>query len=81
MLDSGFTAYLFHYMLKKHFRTKKRMAEALGITYRTLLYNFQRLGQEKGGNVAFTQLIPYCLENKISIDRIYEEYKAWQEKS
>ena len=80
MIDSGFTAYLFRYMLQNHFHTKRRMAEALGITYRTLLYNFQRLGQEKGGNVAFTQLIPYCLENRISIDRIYDEYRASQEK-
>ena len=75
MLNSGFVAYLFHYMLRNHFHTKKRMAEAMGITYRTLLYNFQRLGEEKGGSIAFIELILYCLENGISLDSVYDEYK------
>lgn len=76
MLYSGFVAYLFHYMLRNHFRTKKRMAEAMEITYRALLYTFDRLGHEKGGSVAFVRLISYCLENGYSLDKIYEEYKA-----
>ena len=79
MFDSGFTAYLFRYMLQNHVHTKRRMAGAVGITYRTLVYNVQRLGQEEGANVAFTQVIACGLENKISIDRIYDEYRAWQE--
>lgn len=76
MRDSGFAAFLFQYMLQYHFHTKKKMANALGISYRTLLYNFQRLGQEKGGNIAFLQLIPYCLEQGFSLDRLYEEYTS-----
>ena len=74
MRDSDFAAYLFCYMLKNHFHTQKRMAQALGITVRTLQYNFQHLGQEKGGSYAFFRLIPYCLQNGFSIDEIYDEY-------
>lgn len=74
MRDSDFAAYLFCYMLKNHFHTQKCMADALGITVRALQYNFQHLGQEKGGNYAFFRLVPYCLRNGFSIDRIYNEY-------
>lgn len=74
MLYSGFAEYLFHYMLQNHFKTKKRMAETLGITYRTLLYNFKQVSNAKGGNVAFVKLVAYCLENGFSLDRIHDEY-------
>lgn len=75
MKDQGFIAFLFRYMLQNHFLTKKSMANALGITYRTLLNSFRHLGREKGGNVAFQHLIPYCLENGFSMDEIYREYR------
>ena len=76
MRCSGFEEYLLQYMLRKHFKTKKRMAEKLGVTYRTLQINFQKLGRDQRSCVAVVELVSYCLQNGFSLDRIYDEYTA-----
>lgn len=74
MKDCGFIVFLFETMLEEVFLTKTNMAEELGVHYRTLQANFQKLGRHKGGCVALQNLFLYCFRNGISVDTLYARY-------
>lgn len=54
--DKDFIAYMFCVLLKEYFGTKRAMARALDIPFRTLQENFQDLDYAKGGTIAFERL-------------------------
>ena len=82
--DLGFIEFLFQTMLDEHFITKVNMAKSLNVTHRTIQYNFQKLenSKQKGGCIACQNLMLYCCQNNISIDRLYQRYleTTWNKK-
>ena len=69
--EHGFIIFFFQIMLDEYFISKKRMAQTLDVSLRTLQYNFKRIKLKKGGCMALTNLLLYCYENEISVDQIY----------
>ena len=61
--------------LDEYFISKKKMAQTLDVSLRTLQYNFKRIKLKKGGCMALTNLLLYCYENEISVDQIYRRYQ------
>lgn len=69
--EHGFIIFFFQIMLDEYFISKKKMAQTLDVSLRTLQYNFKRIKLKKGGCMALTNLLLYCYENEISVDQIY----------
>ena len=72
--EHGFIIF-FQIMLDEYFISKKKMAQTLDVSLRTLQYNFKRIKLKKGGCMALTNLFLYCYENEISVDQIYRRYQ------
>ena len=73
-MDQQFIRYFFITIWRTHFHSKRKMAAALDVTYRTLQKNFELLGSQKGATIATTNLFIYCCQNGISIDSLYSHY-------
>lgn len=73
-MDQQFIRYLFITIWRTHFRSKRKMAAALDVTYRTLQKNFELLGSQKGATIATTNLFIYCCQHGISIDQLYTRF-------
>ena len=75
MDERDLVAFLFRTLLEEVFVTKTRMAEALGIPFRTLQWIFQHLGMKKGGSLGFQRLIWYCCEKDVDVTVLFRRYK------
>ena len=56
-----FVNQLITYLLKKHFLTKREMADALGISYRMLLNVYAGRGSAKNINEVTSAILRYCI--------------------
>lgn len=74
MVDADFVSYFLDVMLKNYFFSKRKMAQILGVTLRTVQTVFQKMPQQKGASLVFVNAICYCYKNHISVDAIYEQY-------
>ena len=79
MKDRGIVPFLFEVMWKEHFGSKYKMAEELGVTYRTLQYNFTHFGHGKGGFYALKGLMDYLYDKDISLDEYFLRYRKIEE--
>ena len=59
---------LIDYLLKRHFPNKKDMADALGISYRTLLNVCAGRGTTKNINEVTSAILRYCIQHHISLE-------------
>lgn len=75
-MDQQFIRYLFNTIWRTHFKSKRKMAAALDVTYRTLQKNFELLGSQKGATIATSNLFIYCCQHGISIDSLYAHYAS-----
>lgn len=55
-------------LLKNHFPPKRNMADALGISYRTLLNVCTGRGPTKNINEVTSAILRYCIQHHISLE-------------
>ena len=79
MKDRGIVPFLFEVMWKEHFGSKYKMAEELGVTYRTLQYNFTHFGHGKGGFFALKRLLDYFYDKDMYMDEYFLRYREIEE--
>ena len=79
MKDRGIVPFLFHVMWKEHFGSKYKMAKELGVTYRTLQYNFTHFGHGKGGFYALKGFMDYLYDKDILLDEYFLRYREIEE--
>lgn len=65
---NSITSQIIKYLLKQHFRTKRAMAEALGIGYRTFLNICAGQTSAKVNEQALLSIIRYCIQHDISLE-------------
>lgn len=75
MDNTEFIEFFLRVMYKGHFKSKRKMATALGIDYRTLQMNFAKLNSPKRAFLAFQNLILFCEDQEISVDLMYWLYR------
>ena len=75
MNSQSFIEFIMEVMYRKHYGTKRKMAEVLDIQYRTLQINFANIKNPKRAFLAFQNLILFCEEKGISIDLLYMLYQ------
>ena len=63
-----FVVNLIDYMLKHTFSSKRTMADALGISYRTLLNVCAGRGSTKNINEVTSAILRYCIQHHISLE-------------
>lgn len=56
------------YLLSDHFSSKCKMADALGISYRTLLNVCAGRGSTKNINEVTSAILRYCIQHHISLE-------------
>ena len=56
------------YLLKNHFPSKRSMADALSISYRTLLNVCAGRGSTKNINEVTSAILRYCIQRHISLE-------------
>lgn len=61
------------YLLKNHFHSKREMADALGISYRTLLNVCMGRGSPKNNNDVISAILRYCIQHHISLEPALQE--------
>lgn len=57
-----------NYLLTNTFSSKRMMADALGISYRTLLNVCARRGSTKNINEVTSAILRYCIQHHISLE-------------
>lgn len=75
MDNQNFIEYFLRVMNEKYFKSKRKMAAALGIEHRTLQKNFATIKYPKRASLAFQNLVLLCEEKGISIDELYMLYQ------
>lgn len=56
------------YLLERYFPSKRVMADALGISYRTLLNVCAGRGSTKNINEVTSAILRYCIQHHISLE-------------
>lgn len=62
------TITLTNYLLDQYFSSKRAMAEAIGISYRTLLNVAAGRGSKKNVYAVSSHLLRYCIQHHISLE-------------
>ena len=57
-----------NYLIKQRFPSKRSMADALGISYRTLLNVCAGRGSTKNINEVTSAILRYCIQHHISLE-------------
>lgn len=60
-----------HYLLKTTFRTKKDMADHIGVTYRQLLSVSAGKGSRHSELEVTDHILRYCIKYKIPLDGVF----------
>ena len=61
------------YLLKDHYPSKRNMADALGISYRTLLNVCAGRGSTKNINEVTSAILRYCIQHQISLEPVLQQ--------
>ena len=75
MDNQEFIDFFLRVMHMAHFKSKRNMASALGIEYRTLQINFTKLDCPNRAFLGFQNLVLYCEAQGISIDMLFMLYQ------
>ena len=62
-----------NYLLTNTFSSKRMMAEALGISYRTLLNVCAGRGTTKNINEVISAILRYCIQHHISLEQALQQ--------
>lgn len=73
--NQKFIEFFLRVMHKSYFRSKRKMAAALKIEYRTLQKNFSTIDSPKRAFLAFQNLVLFCEDKEISVDLLYLFYQ------
>lgn len=65
---------LIDYILKHTFTSKRMMADALGISYRTLLNVCMGRGSTKNNTKVTSAILRYCIQHQISLESALQTY-------
>lgn len=76
MNEVAFAAYLLDTLLHEVFHSKRRMAQELDVTLRTLQLNMRAGECAKGANRATLWAVCYCCKHGIDIQEIYNRFVA-----
>ena len=79
-MDEGFIGFLYRHTLEGVFKSKEKMAEKLDAHYRTLQHVFKKLDHQKGASLITVHLFLWLLQQEISVDCLYRQYKQDLEK-
>ena len=73
--NQKFIEFFLRVMYECHFKSKRKMAAALKIEYRTLQMNFSKIDSPKRAFLAFQNLVLFCEDKEISVDLMYLFYQ------
>ncbi len=72
-MENKITSLVAEYLLKEQFRSKKQMANALGLQYRTLLNACSGKCSSRCHEKVLKATLRYCVENGIKLDSAIKE--------
>lgn len=66
--------FLIQHLLLTETRTKKALAEALEVPYRTLLKVYAGQGDRRSVTQVTSRVLRYCIERQIPLDKAIEQF-------
>lgn len=72
-MENRITLLVAEYLLKERFRSKKQMATALGLQYRSLLNACSGKGNSQCYEKVLKATLRYCVKNGIRLDSVINE--------
>ena len=79
-MDERFIGFLYRRTLEEVFMTKEKMSKNIEVHLRTLQHVFEKLDHQKGASMATVHLFLWLLQQEISVDCLYRQYKQDLEK-
>lgn len=74
-MDEGFIGYIYRFAWKECFKSKRKMAKGLGVSYENLQKVFRKLDHQKGASLITIFLFLYFCDEGIDIKSLYDNYK------
>lgn len=71
----NFERQIANYLFEQQFSSKRSMADALGVSYRTLLNVCAGHASTKNANAIMSAILRYCIQHHISLEPALHQYE------